>query len=118
GQPAPLINRVGTSRRPDRRPRAGARRDLTVKVSNARTLYALGMRVHPGCLIFVAATVFGASLSDLKLVRVVELRGETHHVQGIDSDGRRLWLTSVDTPGRKGYLQEFSLATGAQLRKV
>jgi hypothetical protein len=60
----------------------------------------------------------GASQSDLTLVRTLDLRGDTHHVQGIDFDERHAWVTSVDKAGRKGYLQEFALDTGEGLRTV
>jgi Family of unknown function (DUF6454) len=58
------------------------------------------------------------SLGDFTLERTLQLAGETHHVQGIDLDGERIWVTSVDAPRRKGYLLEFSLADGKLLRKV
>jgi hypothetical protein len=51
-------------------------------------------------------------------VRVLELKGATHHVQGIDLDARRLWVTSVDTEARKGYLHEFALPGGTLARAV
>ena len=56
--------------------------------------------------------------SDLTLVRTLALRGDTHHVQGIDFDERRVWVTSVDRTHRKGFLQEFSLQTGERLREI
>src|SRR5437879_4407525 len=62
--------------------------------------------------------LYGASLADFKLLRSLDLRAETYHVQGIDLDNRRLWVTSVDTPNRQGYLQEFDLATGERTRGV
>jgi len=49
---------------------------------------------------------------------VLELKGATHHVQGVDTDAKRLWVTSVDTPRRKGYLHEFSMRTGESLRAI
>ena len=58
------------------------------------------------------------SLADLKLERVLELKGATYHVQGVDIDRQRVWVTSVDTADRKGYLHEFSLRSGALLRQV
>ena len=58
-----------------------------------------------------------AGLSDLPLVRTVQLSGATHHVQGIDFDDTRLWVTSVDRAARKGYLHEFSLP-GGELRRT
>jgi hypothetical protein len=50
--------------------------------------------------------------------RVLELKGTTYHVQGIDLDGNRVWVTSVDSGARKGYLHEFSLVDGKMLRSV
>jgi len=61
---------------------------------------------------------YSASLSDLALVRTLDLRAETHHVQGIDLDTRVVWVTSVDAPNRRGFLQEFSLSSGKLLRQV
>jgi len=60
-----------------------------------------------------------SSLDRLKLARVLALKGTTYHVQGIDADAKkRLWVTSVDTSSRKGYLHEFSLKTGELLRAI
>src|SRR5262245_35147213 len=52
------------------------------------------------------------SCQDVKLVRSISLRGTTYHVQGIDTDGDRLWVTSVDSENQKGFLQQFSSASG------
>lgn len=51
-------------------------------------------------------------------MRTTDLRGDTHHVQGIDFDERHVWVTSVDKAQRKGYLQEFSMASGEHIRTV
>src|SRR5258708_2227952 len=59
-----------------------------------------------------------AMLSDFKMVRVVELKAETQHVQGIDFNDRLLWVTSVDKQNRKGWLQEFSIITGGLTRQI
>jgi hypothetical protein len=61
-----------------------------------------------------------AALSDLPLVKLIDLKGTTHHVQGIDLDaeGTRLWVTSVDRAGKKGYLHEFALPSGELRRTV
>lgn len=71
-------------------------------------------------LLFLALSgvALGASLEELQQVRVVTLGTATHHVQGIDTDGDRLWVTSVDATAKKGHLQEFSLSTGALIRGV
>ena len=50
--------------------------------------------------------------------RELALRADTHHVQGIDTDGTRLWVTAVDAAARKGYLFEFSLEDGSQTRSI
>lgn len=65
---------------------------------------------------FAIATA--AAQSGLTLVRTTPLQGNTRHVQGIDFDERRLWVTSVDRTDHKGYLQEFALATGEHVRTV
>src|SRR4051794_35525541 len=59
-----------------------------------------------------------ATLADFPLVRTLELRGEVHHVQGIDFNDTTLWATSVDRVARKGYLHEFSLPAGELKRTV
>ncbi|MCU1326562.1 MAG: hypothetical protein JWN34_1932 [Bryobacterales bacterium] len=48
----------------------------------------------------------------------LSLQGKTHHVQGIDTDGATLWVTSVDRSVRKGYLMAFSVADGHLLRSL
>src|SRR5260370_41167524 len=47
-----------------------------------------------------------AAPQEMKLARVVELKGTTYHVQGVDFDNRRAWVTSVDTPHQRGSLHE------------
>jgi hypothetical protein len=69
-------------------------------------------------LFLIPPWAVAASLGDLPLLRTLDLHSETHHVQGIDTDGRRLWVTSVDAQRRKGYLHEFNLETGESLRVV
>jgi Family of unknown function (DUF6454) len=58
------------------------------------------------------------SFAEWHLARMVPLQGPTNHVQGIDSDGRSVWVTSVDSAHRKGYLREFSITSGLRLREV
>jgi hypothetical protein len=59
-----------------------------------------------------------ASLADFTLVRTLDLRGDTHHVQGIEVAADRVWVSSVDKDARKGYVQEFDLASGEPRRSV
>jgi len=51
-------------------------------------------------------------------VRELALRTKTAHVQGIDTDGVHLWVTSVERAARKGFLQEFAVADGKLLRTL
>src|SRR6185295_7564734 len=51
-------------------------------------------------------------------VTILALQGKTAHVQGIDTDGVHLWVTSVDRASRKGYLQEFAVADGRLERSI
>jgi hypothetical protein len=69
-------------------------------------------------LLLVLVAFIAATQSEFTLVRTIDLRGDTHHVQGIDFDERHVWVTSVDKDQRKGYLQEFSIAAGELLRTV
>lgn len=59
-----------------------------------------------------------AVLGDQAPVRTIELKGKTYHVQGIDLDASRLWVTSVDKEAKKGYLHEFTLPSGELRRTV
>jgi hypothetical protein len=58
------------------------------------------------------------SLDQLPLARVVELKGRTFHVQGIEAGENRLWVTSVDRATQSGYLHEFDRASGEMIREV
>jgi hypothetical protein len=68
------------------------------------------MRVSILALVFAMAA--SAQVDFTKPERVLALQGRTYHVQGIDTDGTQLWVTSVDSPTRKGFLQVFSVADG------
>jgi Family of unknown function (DUF6454) len=66
----------------------------------------------------LASCLYSQSLDELQLLRVIELTGKTYHVQGIEADADRLWVTSVDRSTQSGYLQEFSLPEGELIREV
>src|SRR5262249_3174924 len=68
-----------------------------------------------GALVLLAGH---AASGELQLARIVELKGTTYHVQGVEFDDRRAWVTSVDTPHQKGYVQGFFLTTGQLQRQV
>ncbi|MGH9721377.1 MAG: DUF6454 family protein [Bryobacteraceae bacterium] len=60
-----------------------------------------------------------APVSDLGAPeRIVEIKAPMDHVQGIEVEGNRLWITWVDRQKRAGHLAEFELATGKLIRAV
>src|SRR4051812_7821290 len=63
-------------------------------------------------ILVVDALPQSVSFGEWKLVRTVTLNGPTNHVQGIEFDADSLWVTSVDSTNRKGYLRDFSLTSG------
>ena len=66
------------------------------------------------------STVSGqdGSLGDLELIRTVELKAPLRHVQGVEVDGGKVWVSSVDRESRKGFLHEFRLSDGSLVRFV
>ncbi|MBZ5606710.1 MAG: DUF6454 family protein [Acidobacteriia bacterium] len=58
------------------------------------------------------------AFAEWELARTIDLQGPTNHVQGIDFDAVNLWLTSVDSRNRKGFLREFALDSGHALRSI
>ncbi len=60
--------------------------------------------------------LFAASLPDP--VAVIPLQAELDHVQGIEVDDERLWVTSVDRKQKRGWLHEFDLKSGKLRRKL
>jgi hypothetical protein len=77
-------------------------------------MHTLMMRLIP--LVALAVRLAAQPLPSLMdapvLAKTLALQTTTAHVQGIDTDGTRLWVTSVDRPTRKGFLQQFSLKDG------
>lgn len=65
-----------------------------------------------------AAQQEDGAIQHAQLVDILPLDGEVFHVQGVDLDQRRIWITSVDRAGRRGYLHEFDRRSGALLRRL
>lgn len=57
-------------------------------------------------------------LDELSPPRIVQLRGATHHVQGIALEGDRLWLSNVERKANKGFLQLYEFPAGNLLKEV
>lgn len=50
--------------------------------------------------------------------RVVTLDATVDHVQGIDTDGRLLWVSEVERKTKRALLHEFELESGKRVRSV
>lgn len=50
--------------------------------------------------------------------KLIELHADMDHVQGIEVDGDRLWVTWVDRKNKTGHLGQFELSSGKMLRSV
>jgi hypothetical protein len=68
--------------------------------------------------LLLAIVGLAVAAAPLEQVRILPLQAKTAHVQGIDTDGVHLWVTSVDRASRKGWLQEFSVSDGRLERSV
>ncbi len=53
-----------------------------------------------------------------QLAGELRLDGELFHVQGLELEARRIWVTSVDEANRKAYLHAFDRRTGKFLRRI
>ena len=72
----------------------------------------------PICWAALLAAQQSLTLDTSAPAKVTTLQAITHHVQGIDTDGSRLWVTSVETTAKKGHLFAFSVSDGALLSTV
>src|SRR5579864_2640292 len=76
------------------------------------------------CLIvlLILSRVSGSAQSPLlpgwNLTNMLNLKGPTYHVQGIDFEMQTAWVTSVDPKSRRGFLLVFSLDSGQMSRSV
>lgn len=68
--------------------------------------------------IAAAPPPFGGAIERAHLLGTLDLDGELFHVQGLEVEGSRIWVTSVDRMSRRGYLHEFDRATGKFLRRL
>ncbi len=57
-------------------------------------------------------------LGNLKSIRVVGLKGELDHVQGIDVDDERVWVTSVNRKAKTGHLHVFNAMNGKLINQA
>lgn len=59
-----------------------------------------------------------SAIERARMLGELKLRGELFHVQGLDLDATRVWVTSMDGARHKGYLHEFDRRTGKFLRRL
>ncbi|ATY30722.1 DUF6454 family protein [Sphingomonas psychrotolerans] len=71
----------------------------------------------PSLSVSAAPDQFTDGIEQARLVGSLRLEGELFHVQGLELDRRRIWVTSVDQENRKGYIHEFDRRTGKLLRR-
>lgn len=74
--------------------------------------------VLPSLSVSAAPDQFDGTIEHARLVGAVQLEGEMFHVQGLELDGRRIWVTSVDQKNHRGYIHEFDRRTGKLLRRL
>jgi hypothetical protein len=78
----------------------------------------LAMLVTSAAVASAGDTPTPGGIERAHLVDILPLDGELFHVQGIDVDRKHIWVTSVDTTNRKGYLHQFDRATGRFQRRL
>jgi uncharacterized protein DUF6454 len=69
-------------------------------------------------LAMASPETFDGEIEHARLLGALNLEGELFHVQGLELDTRRIWVTSVDQNNRKGYIHEFDRRTGKLLRRL
>lgn len=57
-------------------------------------------------------------IEQAKLVGTTQLDGELFHVQGLELDATRVWVTSIDRRNRKAFLHQFERASGKFVRRI
>jgi Family of unknown function (DUF6454) len=57
-------------------------------------------------------------IEQARLLGALRLDGQLFHVQGLEIEGPRVWVTSVDRARRRGFLHEFDRVTGRLLRRI
>ena len=85
---------------------------------------AIGSRLAGFCLLLsslaasAASPEFPDAVENARLLGTTPLKGQLFHVQGVELDEERIWVTSVSRWRGKGYIHEFDRATGAFRRRL
>lgn len=88
----------------------------------------IGKAKRPGMLAFLlvasglsvgaAPDPASSPIEHARLVGATWLDGELFHVQGLELEPNRVWVTSIDRGNRKAYLHQFDRASGKFLRRI
>ena len=70
--------------------------------------FSVGASVNPG----------QGPIEAARLVRATALDGQVFHVQGLELQERRIWVTSIDSRNRRAFLHEFDRTSGKPLRRL
>lgn len=60
----------------------------------------------------------GNAIENARFVDALRLDGELFHVQGLELQGNRVWITSLDKHGRRAFLHLFDRPSGKFLRRI
>ncbi|TGX52263.1 hypothetical protein E5A73_15805 [Sphingomonas gei] len=77
-----------------------------------------GLFLVVSSLAMASPEAFDGAIEHAHLLDALNLEGELFHVQGLELDSQRIWVTSVDPNNRKGYIHEFDRRTGKLLRRL
>jgi hypothetical protein len=76
-------------------------------------------------LLFASSLSVGAAqnsgsspIEQARLVGTTQLDGELFHVQGLELDATRVWVTSIDRRSRKAFLHQFERGSGKFVRRI
>lgn len=74
--------------------------------------------VGSGLSVAAAPDPASSPIEHARLVGTTRLDGELFHVQGLELEATRVWVTSIDRRSRKAYLHQFDRASGKFLRRI
>ncbi|PJI89178.1 hypothetical protein DAH55_03270 [Sphingomonas koreensis] len=91
-----------------------------------RKVQMIGRAMRSGLPLLVLATLstaaapdrFDGPIEDARRIGELRLDGELFHVQGLELERNRIWVTSVDEANRKAYLHAFDRRSGKFLRRL
>ncbi|MEG3181498.1 DUF6454 family protein [Sphingomonas sp. LT1P40] len=83
-----------------------------------RSTFAGFLLVLSSLAVAAAPYEWEGAIEQARLIGSHQLDGELFHVQGLELEPRRIWITSVDEANRKAWLHEFDRRTRKLLRRL